>query len=491
MAGSSLTNTSNTIRTSVLIIGGGAAGMSAALHLHTSKAIILEMPGSNSVLSPWNIMIKPAAELKRQMQEAGGGMNDQMLLQRFISGYPGLIPDMKKYGLKFRQSNIGLVPDYRLAGIEAKRILDRNIKERGITHISGQAINFLLDSAGLIRGVKFKSMPRPGSSAEKPAISTIIFDYLVLAGGGISSFFPFATGERKYNGNLLALCYECGFALRDMEFMMFHPFLITDPRFPRILFSGEILAKMEFYNNHANRFLSPDVEIALRTNHHHHIFPQMIREFHQASLRGKIFAALDCSQNWFNQFKKENEFGYIFSHLKLSEIGQIEIHPAFHFSLGGININDKAQSSQSHVYAAGEITGGLYGCNRIGGTAIAEAWIFGRAAAEDINKKTRKHTQTESDTTRLRTAGRLGISAGTKNMIWKALGPIKDSRALNELIRSIERKKSAGSEEKLIRDIARICIARKESIGTFYRPDKPGAIKAKNSYLTRGRIVFK
>ncbi|MFP4022522.1 MAG: FAD-binding protein [Candidatus Paceibacterota bacterium] len=64
------------IQTDTLIIGGGAAGLNAALNLNKSKVTLVEKGGSNSVISPWNLMIKPEEEIREKIIKNGHQMSD-------------------------------------------------------------------------------------------------------------------------------------------------------------------------------------------------------------------------------------------------------------------------------------------------------------------------------------------------------------------------------------------------------------------------------
>jgi succinate dehydrogenase/fumarate reductase flavoprotein subunit len=67
--------------------------------------------------------------------------------------------------------------------------------------------------------------------------------------------------------------------------------------------------------------------------------------------------------------------------------------PAVHYTMGGLRINTKAQvldekgKPMRGLYAAGEVTGGIHGTNRLGGNAITETIVFGRIAGENVLKE--------------------------------------------------------------------------------------------------------
>lgn len=449
------------IKTEVLIIGGGAAGLNTALNIKGKSTMIIERTGSNSLLCPWNLMLKPKKELKKNILETGINMNEISLVNTFLEDYKIIIKDLKKLGIKFRKSNIGIVPDYPFPGSEVRKIFIKKLNKKNVKILKGEIQKFLTTKNNEIIGIEGNIF----SSKEK---IRIFFNDLILAGGGLSGFFQFTTGSVYSDGSILSLCHETNFKMRDLEFFMFHPFLIVDKRLPRALVSGDILTKMEYEDEKGNNFLSRKVSEALKINKHHHIFPQMVKEFYFQSLKSQIYGKLICSEEWFKEYQEKNEFGFIFKNLKVSDIKKIKIHPAFHFSIGGLVINKNSQTSKKNVYAAGEITGGLHGYNRIGGLAILEALTFGKRAALDINKKIKRNILIPD---KFKKVGKLGFSNKRKKEVWKTLGPIKNKKILEKIKKELKEKRKLTSQEKLFLKIIELSLIRKNSVGSFYRDD--------------------
>jgi len=308
----------------------------------------------------------------------------------------------------------------------------------------------------------------------------------------LGGLFKYTTGSKSCDGSLLALAYEAGLTLENIEFFMFHPFLIIDSRFPRVLISGEILTKMKFENEIGKSILSKKVEKALRENKHHYIFPEMVKEFYLASLENKkIFGRLICSESWFERFKKHNEFGHVFQNFSKKQAEKIEIHPAFHFTIGGISINKNAQTTQKNVYAVGEIAGGLHGTNRIGGLAILEALVFGKIAAFHINKNFKRVSVSQKKFNKLKLVGNTNVSEKIKDKTWESLGPIKTQSSLFKFYKFLDKKPILSSQEKLLKKIVKISLLRKNSVGAFVKENTPTVTKDKNSFIIKKRIVFK
>lgn len=469
-----------TITKDVLIIGGGAAGMNAALNLDSSKKVALvEMPGANSLFAPWNLMLKDKDDQKKEMLEVGNHMNDTVLVETFLSNIEDALNDLKKLGISLRESNIGIVPAYRMPGKSVRDIFMKKIEEMGVEVLKGKVKGFSVNNQGYIGGITTVIL-------DKKEVN-IFFKHLIIASGGLSGMFEYYTGSPHTDGSILSLCYEAGFQMRDLEFMMFHPFLITDKRFSRFLISGDILTKMVYKNEKGEKFLSGEISNALMENQYHSVFPQMVREFYKESLRGKIFGELICDKNWFESFKEKNEFGYIFEKFSKEDIGSLELHPAFHSSIGGLVIDENAKTSQPNVYAAGEVTGGLHGSNRIGGLAILEALVFGKIAAQSVNSS----ESNQENFNNLKDINFSKDSGELKQLVWQNLGPVKNKENLNKFKKLLENKKNLSSNEKLVKKIIEISLMRKESIGSFYREDLPKKDFAKSSFLKEEEIMFR
>ncbi len=465
------------LKRDILIIGGGAAGLNAALNLESKNALLLEAPGSNSLLSPWNLMVKERNNLKEEILNTGNNMNDLELLDTFLDNIDEEIKNLRSLGVKLKTSNIGLVPDYKFPGKAVRDIFIERLKDKGMEILTGQVVNFLINDKGQVVGVDVELLNKKEAR--------ILFKALIIASGGLGGLFKYRTGNIFVDGSIISLCYEAGFLLKNLEFFMFHPFLITDRRLPKLLVSGTLLTKMDYEDENGKPFLSEEVTEALRENKHHYIFPKMVKEFYLKSLKGKIFGRLNCDENWFEEYKKKNEFGYIFSRYKKVDLEKIEVHPAFHFSIGGLAINKDAQTNMENIFAAGEVTGGLHGSNRIGGLAVLEGLIFGKIAAQNVIGSLK-----EMNHNNLQKIGNLGISENLKERVWESLGPVKNKEKLKSFKDFLENKQNT-SQEKIIKKILEISLLRKESIGAFYRKDLPLKTFAKSSYLKQNNIVFK
>jgi succinate dehydrogenase/fumarate reductase flavoprotein subunit len=179
--------------------------------------------------------------------------------------------------------------------------------------------------------------------------------------------------------------------------------------------------------------------------------------------------------------------------------------------MGGVEIDEKGKTALPGLFAAGEVTWGIHGANRLGGNALTEATVFGsiagRSAAEyALMKKEKNSSSCFSDIMRRRwerkSKGYLKRKRGTfddprdllkglKELAWKYAGPIREESSLKEglarlaslekrveavypaTLRDLFRKRDLENIALLIRAILKGSLLRKESRGSFFRKDFP------------------
>jgi len=442
-----------------LVIGAGAAGLSAGISFlrnfgkkdsSIDNCIILTTGESNSSISPWNIREKAPAEIRREIWESGNRLSDPEVLDVFVRNYSKAIKFLRELGVPLRPSNLGKVPTTRRKG----SYLIKEFENLGGKRIVGKVIKFLINENKRIQGVKVMIDNQE---------TEIIADQIIIASGGLANLYEYSTGcLTEATPSVLALALEAGIKLTGLEFNMFHPFLILEKNLSKVLISGELLQKARYVDERGNQFLSEGIRYALRNNKHHSRFPEMTREFYNQSLKSKVY--MDISENseeYFENYKRENEFGWIFAGKNFEDVKRFEIHPAFHFSMGGIKINKNAETNHDSVYAVGEAAAGLYGSSRIGGYAIPEALIFGEIAGKNAALKVKKP---EYET--LIEIGNSHISRELRKEVWENLGPVKKRENLKRFRKKLE-KTGLSSEEKLVLRMIDDSL-RRESLGAHF-----------------------
>ncbi|MFB6114709.1 MAG: FAD-binding protein [Candidatus Nanohalobium sp.] len=442
-------------RVDCLIVGCGAAGLSAGIEFIENRSeeeecLIIGSQLTNSSLSPWNMRIPDRDTIEEKMIQGGDGLGSENLRNTYLDNYSDAKKFMERIGLSFEESNLGIIPEEEQSAL---RKFHSYYEEELEGEIQDQKVqNLLLNDKNEIIGVRTQE-------------EDFLAEKLVLAAGGMTNLFEYSSGfQSKSLANILALSLDAGLEVDNLEFMMYHPFLVVDEKLPNALISGKILQNARFLNEDGEEFLSDEIQKALRNNNHHDKFSKMTREFYRESMRSDL--AVDISEideERFEKFKKENEYGWVFRGKKLEEVEQFKINPTFHYSLGGLVTDENSETSQENVFAVGEIATGLHGSNRIGGTAIPEAVIFGRIAGEEAAQR-----DTDRDLNVEGTAGNSEITDDLRERFWDNLGPVRKRSEVKSLVKGLEDEDSLTSEEKLLLETGKSVLGRQKNIGSHY-----------------------
>ena len=205
---------------------------------------------------------------------------------------------------------------------------------------------------------------------------------IILASGGASGIYKYVTSATAGIGDIMAMAYEAGCELDNLEFTQFHPtcFFCDDNR-PLLISeairgSGAVLerynGKKIMENIHPQRDLAPRDIVARQ------IYLNM-QNGHDIYLNATHLSA----DQW------ENAFPYIYQKLLNNNIDpskdRIIISPAAHYSCGGIKVDSNSQTSINNLYAVGEVScTGLHGSNRLASNSLLECIVYGLASSNDI-----------------------------------------------------------------------------------------------------------
>jgi succinate dehydrogenase / fumarate reductase flavoprotein subunit len=219
---------------------------------------------------------------------------------------------------------------------------------------------------------------------------------IVMATGGIGKAWKITSNSWEYTGDGMALAYDAGAELMDMEFVQFHPTgMVWPPGVQGILVTEAVRGEGGVLRNKSGqRFMEKydpkKMELSTRDVVARAIYTE-VREGRGTEHGG---AYLDISQKPADYVKKKLPSMYHqFKELADVDItkGPMEVGPTCHYMMGGIRVDaETAKSSLAGLFAAGEAAAGLHGANRLGGNSLSDLLVFGRraglAAAEHANK---------------------------------------------------------------------------------------------------------
>jgi succinate dehydrogenase / fumarate reductase, flavoprotein subunit len=211
---------------------------------------------------------------------------------------------------------------------------------------------------------------------------------VVIATGGIGKAWSITSNSWEYTGDGMALAYEAGAELMDMEFVQFHPTgMVWPPGVQGILVTEAVRGEGGVLRNKdGERFMErydPEkMELSTRDVVARAIYTE-VKEGRGTEHGG---AYLDISHKPAEYVKRKLPSMYHqFRELADVDItqGPMEVGPTCHYMMGGIRVEaESAQTTVPGLFAAGEAAAGLHGANRLGGNSLSDLLVFGRRAGQ-------------------------------------------------------------------------------------------------------------
>ena len=400
----------------VLIIGSGAAGLTAALQLATSKKVTVLAKGALSDgATAWAqggiaAVLEAGDTFESHIEDtmiAGGGLNQRETVEFVIGHAPEAIERLAALGVPFNPGENITDPDgqwhlTREGGHSHRRIVHVNdatgwavqqalekaaADHPNITMIPDMvAIDLIMgrhqerfSTSGRIHGV-YALNRKTGKVETHTARATI------LATGGAGRTYLYSTAPRGATGDGIAMAWRAGCRVSNMEFMQFHPTCLYNLEVKNFLITEAVRGEGGILKNPktGHRYM-PDydgrAELAPR---------DIVARANDAEIKrdGLDYVHLDISHKD-PEFVK-GHFPNIYE--KLMGLGiditkqPIPVVPAQHYTCGGVIVDLDGRTDAPGLYAAGEVTqSGLHGANRLASNSLLECFVFGDACARHID----------------------------------------------------------------------------------------------------------
>ncbi|WP_375391802.1 L-aspartate oxidase [uncultured Sphingomonas sp.] len=394
----------------VLIIGSGAAGLTAALNLaERFRVTVLAKGALNEGSTAWAqggiaAVLEPGDTFESHIEDtmiAGAGLNDRGVVEMVVERAPAAIARLQRLGVPFAQEGNALHLT-REGGHSHRRIvhvadatgwavqealLKAAAAHPNITLVPDQVVIDLAtgrheerySGAGTVWGV-YAVDRGTGRVDLHTARATI------LATGGAGRTYLFSTAPKGATGDGIAMAWRAGCRVADMEFMQFHPTCLYHLQVKNFLITEAVRGEGGWLLNPrtGHRFM-PDydpqrLELAPRDVVARAIDAEIKRD-------GLDYVHLDVSH-----LPAEFVRGHFPTiHEKLLGLGidmtaePIPVVPAQHYTCGGVVVDRDGRTDLPNLYAAGECTSsGLHGANRLASNSLLECFVYGEAAADHI-----------------------------------------------------------------------------------------------------------
>ena len=405
----------------VLIIGSGAAGLTAALALaQTKRVLVLAKGGLSGGSTAWAqggiaAVLDQGDTFENHIRDtmvAGAGLNRLKTVEFVVERAPHAIARLVALGVPFNTE--GTSPGGSSGGSSGGDLhltREGGHSHRRIVHVddaTGWAIQEALLRAAqahpnitllpgracvdLITGkheARYSGSGRVwGAYALNEATGTVeahVARATILATGGAGRVYQFSTAPRGATGDGIAMAWRAGARVGNMEMMQFHPTCLYSLETKNFLVTEAVRGEGgHLLNPKTGHRYMPDyderAELAPR---------DVVARANDAEIKrdGLDFVHLDIS-HMAPEFVRHH-FPTI--HEKLLTLGidmttqPIPVVPAQHYTCGGIMIDLAGRTDLPGLYAAGECTeSGLHGANRLASNSLLECFVFGEAAAADI-----------------------------------------------------------------------------------------------------------
>ena len=371
----------------VLVIGGGAAGLRAAIAAGEAGARVGVLskgsPGKKTatILSggffAGSTDDKTAASHRRQTLAAGRGINQVELVKILVDEGPERIEELIDWGIKAEASG------GRLFALGRSPLLGRAIVDCLISRCSHLGIEFLPRRVVTAVSPRLPGFAATACDAGSGEWNRFIGKAIVLATGGAAALYERHDNPGRMLGDGWLLALDAGAVLQDLEFVQFYPLGLFEPRRPAFLIPPRLADLGRLYND-------SDQDIFTKYGISERPAGERARDKLSQALFAEVYR--DNRAVWLDatSLSEAQWRGDPFSAATYDILGDrygarhrpVRVSPIAHHTMGGVVIDSHGGTDIPGFYAAGEVTGGLHGSNRMGGNALTETMVFGRRAGQ-------------------------------------------------------------------------------------------------------------
>ena len=496
--------------TDVLIVGGGLAGLRAAVEIDPRLEVLVltkdEWRESNSNYAQGGIaaVMDPEdcfADHVRDTMVAGGNLCDPAVVEMVVQEAPNEISKLIAWGTHFDEEAGSLLLGREgghghnrivhalgdATGKEIMRAVTERVRQQTNVHRWNKTFTLdLLAEDGVCCGALTWN-PHHGK--------TLIWaKQTILCTGGAGQLYRETTNPAVATADGHAMAYRAGAELRDVEFMQFHPTVLYIAGGSRSLISEAVRGEGAYLVDcQGHRFMpdyDPRAELAPRDVVAGAIVAQMEKTRHP-----NVYLDLEHLDAAFVYRRFPGiratcaEFGIDIAH------DRIPVRPGAHYMIGGLTVDRVGRTSLPGLWAAGEVTStGLHGANRLASNSLLEGLVYGASAGRGASEEAMRGAEEDLRVPKVANPPRpqpmepldlVDIRNSLQSLMWRSVGVRRHGDRLAEASRTVENwcqyvlprqfTDVLGWELQNMLMVARLMIraalAREESRGVHLRSD--------------------
>ena len=503
-----------------VVVGSGVAGVRAAIELSQAGSVLVlaksDLSESATAYAQGGIAVALSDEDEIGLHEqdtinAGDGLCHAETVALLVDEGPKYITQLIEWGTEFDRAGTKMAFTREAAhsrsrilhahGDSTGREISRALLARAhtIPHLHLRAHAFttgLLIEKGRAAGVRFID-ETDGSLHELHAGAVL------LATGGLGQLYRETTNPEVATGDGMAIAFEAGAVLSDLEFVQFHPTALAVKGAPRFLLSEALRGEGGILRNiNLERFMKryhEAQELAPRDV----VARAITSEMHKTNSQ-YVYLDMTAKPKDFLEKRFPRIYSTCLSYGLDLASDLAPVSPAAHFTMGGVKADLWGRTSVSGLYAAGETAAtGVHGANRLASNSLLEGLVFGARAGIAMmkdapgSKKNAGHlpgvpapknwnnsSEKSAEKAKPKPAASNGLTQ-LKELMWKCAGILRSGKELKtaiEALRTMGIPQSArnGRFDHELRNlhtlgslIARSALTREESRGSHYRSDFP------------------
>jgi len=495
-----------------IIVGSGIAGLYIALlAIERGSTLILtkgNIDDCNTKYAQGGIAVamdkddSPELHFKDTVA-AGDGLCDAEAVRILTDEAADCIADLIKFGVPFdtldgevtlTREAAHSVPRVMHAGGDAtgehiEVTLSRQVRSTPINVLENCLAGEILAQNGRVLGVRALDC-RTGSVEEYHC------QFLILATGGAGKLFKYTTNSDVVTGDGIALAFEAGAEISDMEFFQFHPTVLRLPGVAPFLISEAVRGEGGILRNVEGHRFMPDYIAGAELAPRDIVARSIVREMKKTH-SDRVFLDVTHLSPRLITTRFPHIYRFCREHGLDINKGLIPVAPAAHYLMGGVKVNIWGETNISRLFAAGETAcTGAHGANRLASNSLLESVVFSKRVMQrtEMTAPPRQCKERSDEAISyclprrevLPKVPRLNLP-NLQSLMWDKVGIIRSGKSLKEaasILATCESLLPQASDRPsyelnnlvlCARLVTEAALLRKESRGAHFRTDFPKA----------------